>query len=94
MGSRVVARKTSRLVEELVAAEWEPSPNTDADEQCEFRYHPGGWGKAYQFLALRYEKDPDDDEEPKDVVQDQLFETKKYKYRVFVTNFDAPLAEL
>ena len=32
----MVARKTSRLVDELNAAPWEPSPNTDADEQCEF----------------------------------------------------------
>src|SRR5437762_5997278 len=31
-----VARKTSRLVEQLEQAEWKPSPKTDADEQCEF----------------------------------------------------------
>src|SRR5271170_1449224 len=34
----VVARKTSRLVEELQRASWKPSPNTDADAQGEFRY--------------------------------------------------------
>ena len=49
----VVARKTSRLVDELKAAEWKGSPRTDADGQCEFRYQPEGWGKAYRFLALR-----------------------------------------
>ena len=87
----VVARKTSRLVEELVAAEWKASPHTDADEQCEFWYQPKGWGKAYRFLALRYEKDPDDEEESDEVVQYQLFATKKYKYRVFVTNMQEPL---
>jgi hypothetical protein len=42
----VVARKTSRLVDELKAAEWKPSPQTDADGQCEFFYKPDGWGKA------------------------------------------------
>jgi len=90
----LVARKTSRLVEELVAAEWKPSPHTDADEQCEFWYQPKGWGKAYRFLALRYEKDPDDEEESDEVVQYQLFATKSYKYRVFVTNMDGPIDKL
>jgi hypothetical protein len=87
----VVARKTSRLVEELVAAEWKPSPHTDADEQCEFRYQPNDWGQAYRFLALRYEKDPDDEEESDEAVQYQLFATKNYKYRVFVTNMEEPI---
>jgi hypothetical protein len=87
----VVARKTARLLEELVAAEWKPSPRTDADEQCEFRYQPKGWGRAYRFIALRYEKDPDDEEEPDEAVQYQLFATKKYKYRVFVTNLTEPI---
>ena len=52
----IVARKTSRLLNELIAAEWKPSPRTDAAEQCEFWYQPKGWGKAYRFLALRYER--------------------------------------
>ena len=54
----MVARKTARLVDELKAADWKPSPRTDADGQCEFRYQPEGWEKAYRFLALRYEKKP------------------------------------
>jgi hypothetical protein len=90
----VVARKTSRLLEELAAAEWKPSPHTDANEQCEFWYQPTGWGKAYRFLALRYEKDPDDEEESDDAVQYQLFATKKYKYRVFVTNMEGAIDKL
>jgi hypothetical protein len=89
----IVARKTPRLLEELVAAEWEPSPNTDADEQCEFWYKPKDWGKAYRFIALRYEKDPDEDE-AEETVQYQLFATKQYKYRVFITNMDDPIDEL
>src|SRR5258707_1232071 len=52
------AQKTSRLVEELRAARWTGSPRTDADGQCEFRYQPEGWGKAYRFIALRYQRKP------------------------------------
>lgn len=89
----VVARKTSRLVEELIASDWKPSPHTDAHAQCEFWYQPTGWGKAYRFIALRYEKDPDE-EESEEVVQYQLFATKQYKYRVFVTNMDEPIDKL
>jgi hypothetical protein len=87
----MVARKTSRIIEELNAADWKPSPNTDADEECEFFYQPAGWRKIYRFLALRYEKDP---EELEEVEQYQLFETKSFKYRVFVTNMDDPIDEL
>src|SRR5689334_23328680 len=81
----ISARKTSRLVEELKAANWKKSPRTDADGQCEFRYQPEGWGKAYRFTALRYQKKPKPKEsgEPE---QYQLFDTPEYKYRVFVTN--------
>jgi hypothetical protein len=89
----VVARKTARLVDELKAAGWKPSPRTDADGQCEFFYQPDGWGKAYRFLALRYEKQPEagEAEEPE---QYQLFDTPEYTYRVFVTDMDAPLDAL
>src|SRR5260370_41481303 len=79
------ARKASRLVDELKAAGWKRSPQTDADGQCEFRYQPEGWGKAHRFIALRYEKTlkPGPAEEPE---QYQLFDTPEYSYRVFVTN--------
>ena len=89
----VVARKTARLVEKLRAAAWKSSPRTDADGQCEFFYQPEGWGKAYRFLALRYEKkrEAGSAEEPE---QYQLFDTPEYTYRVFVTNMDAPLDTL
>jgi hypothetical protein len=89
----VVARKTSRMVEEFSAADWKPSPKTDADAQCEFRYQPNGWGKAYRLIALRYDKEPEDTE-PGDVEQSHLFETKQYKYRVFVTNMDGAIDKL
>jgi len=81
----ISARKTSRLVDQLKAAVWQGSPRTDADGQCEFRYQPEGWGKAYRFLALRYQKQaqPSAAEEPE---QYQLFDTPEYRYRVFVTN--------
>lgn len=86
----LVARKTARLVDELRAADWKPSPHTDADQQCEFWYKPEGWGKAYRFLALRYRKAPAA-EAPE---QYQLFDTPEYTYRVFVTNLDGPLDAL
>jgi hypothetical protein len=81
----VSARKTSRLVDELKAADWKRSPRTDADGQCEFGYQPEGWGKAYRFIALRYQKKskPQEAEEPE---QYQLFDTPEYSYRVFVTD--------
>jgi hypothetical protein len=85
----ILARKTARLVEKLEQADWKPSPKTDADEQCEFDYQPDGWKKAYRFVALRYAKD--EEKEPEDKLQYQLFETRPYKYRVFVTNFDEPI---
>ncbi len=80
----ISARKTARLVEVLKAAAWKPSPCTDADGQCEFRYQPEGWGRAYRFVALRYvkEKKP----QPGEAEQYQLFETTDYVYRAFVTN--------
>lgn len=88
-GFVIVARKTSRLVEQLEQGDWKPSPKTDADEQCEFVYQPEGWEKAYRFIALRYARD--DEHEPADEVQYQLFETRPYKYRVFVTNLKDPI---
>jgi hypothetical protein len=82
----ICARKTARLVEQLRQAEWKPSPKTDAEAECEFRYQPEGWSKPYRFVALRYEK-PREEREADDPEQYQLFETSQYKYRVFVTDF-------
>ncbi len=89
----VSARKTSRLIEALKAADWKRSPHTDADGQCEFRYQPEGWGKAYRFIALRYPKKPQPKQagEPE---QYQLFDTPEYSYRVFVTNMQGSIAAL
>jgi hypothetical protein len=81
----LVARKTSRLLEQLRAAKWKRSLRTDADEQCEFRYQPEGWGRAYRFIALRYEK-PAEVKAAAETEQYQLFDTPEYTYRVFVTN--------
>ena len=86
----VVAQKTPRLLAELKSAHWKRSPRTDADQECEFWYQPQGWGRAYRFIALRYEKKPEPPkkEEPE---QYQLFETSQYTYRVFVTSMDDPI---
>jgi Transposase DDE domain group 1 len=84
----MVARKTTRLLAELQSARWQPSPRTDADQQCEFWYQPEGWGKAYRFLALRYQKqDPLSPERE----QYQLFDSPQYIYRVFVTDMKRPI---
>ena len=83
----IVARKTSRLVAQLRQAEWKPSPNTDAEAECEFCYQPQGWKQECRFVALRYEK-PREKVKPGEVEQYQLFETSQYKYRVFVTDLD------
>ena len=81
----VSARKTSRLVDELKAADWKRSPRTDADGECEFPYQPEGWRKAHRFIALRYQKKPTP-KEAGEQEQYQLFDTPEYSYRVFVTN--------
>jgi hypothetical protein len=89
----VSARKTSRLIDELKAAQWTGSPKTDADGQCEFRYQPEGWSNAYRFIALRYVKKAQASaaESPE---QYQLFDTPEYSYRVFVTNITGGIALL
>ena len=86
----ISARKTSRLVEELRQAEWKPSPKTDAGAECEFRYQPDGWNKPYRFVALRYEKPPEE-LEAGEAEQYQLFATSQYTYRVFVTDMSDPI---
>jgi hypothetical protein len=88
-GFMISARKTARLLDALKAAEWKRSPPTDADGQCEFRYQPQGWKKAYRFVALRYVKEKK--AEPGQPEQYQLFETADYAYRVFVTNLKPPV---
>jgi Transposase DDE domain group 1 len=85
----ISARKTSRMVEQLRQAEWKPT-KTDAGWECEFRYQPEGWKKAYRFIALRYEK-AHTEVEAEETEQYQLFETSQYKYRVFVTDLTDPL---
>jgi len=86
----LVARKTSRLLDQLQAAAWKLSPQTDADQQCELCYQPEGWGKAYRFIALRYKNNKPSQERE----QYQLFDTPQYLYRVFVTNMDGEIAPL
>jgi hypothetical protein len=86
----ICARKTARLAEQLRLAEWKPSPKTDAEAECEFRYQPDGWRKPYRFVALRKEK-PSEELEAEDAEQYQLFETSQYKYRVFVTDMSDPV---
>ena len=87
----MVARKTERLLEELQNARWKASPETDADEQCEFWYQPTGWSQGYRFIALRYKKKEKSEPERE---QYQLFDSPEYRYRVFVTNLQEPMDRL
>jgi hypothetical protein len=89
----ISARKTGRLVDELKAAEWTGSPQTDADGQCEFRYQPEGWRQAYRFIALRYEKKQATSaaDTPE---QYQLLDTPENSSRVFATNMTRGIALL
>ena len=86
------AQKTARLVDALKAARWTGSPRTDADGQCEFRYQPEGWDRAYRFIALRYQKKHKAGaDEPE---QYQLFAHEEYTYRAFATNIPGPIDAL
>ena len=87
----IVARKTERLLEELQNARWKASPETDADQQCEFWYQPTGWSQGYRFIALRYKKKEKSEPERE---QYQLFDSPEYRYRVFVTNLQEPMDRL
>jgi hypothetical protein len=89
----ISARKTSRLVNELQAADWKRSPQTDAEGQCEFWYQPEGWSQAQRFIALRYPKKAKLSPEQKPE-QYQLFDTPEYSYRVFVTNIEDTIGSL
>ena len=93
----MVARKTSRLVAELTAAVWKPSPQTDAEAECEFYYKPEGWEQKFRFIALRFARKPKP--QPRNSAaeqreQYQLFETSAYLYRVFVTDLEGPVYRL
>jgi len=79
-------------VDALKAARWTGSPRTDADGQCEFRYQPEGWDRAYRFIALRYQKKHKAGaDEPE---QYQLFAHEEYTYRAFATNIPGPIDAL
>ena len=49
---RLKARKTPRLVDELQAATWKRSKDSDADCECEFAYRPEGWDKDFRFRVI------------------------------------------
>ena len=48
-------------------------------------------GQSIPLIALRFEKHPEGDEEIAETVQYQLFATRQYIYRVFVTNMEEPI---
>jgi hypothetical protein len=95
----IVARKTDRLLGKLVgpvclasllgelqAADWRPSPDTDADFACPFRYQPEGWEREYRFVGLRYDQPEPDADHPDQI---GLFDGLACRYPVFVTNISS-----
>ncbi|MCX6606144.1 MAG: transposase [Acidobacteria bacterium] len=79
----IVARKTDRLLGELLAAEWRSSSRTDADFACQFSDQPEGWEREYRFVGLRYDEPEPDANNPDQI---GLFDGLAWRYRVFVTN--------
>ena len=83
----IVARKTERflgeLQGELQAADWQPSPRTDADFECQFSYWPEGWDREYRFVGLRCGEPEPDADNPDQI---GLFDGMACRYRVFVTS--------
>src|SRR5215831_12985343 len=81
----ICVRKTARLVEELKAAVWKPSPSTDTDGECEFSYQRNAGGKPIGSSRCATQKKPKPAAAYKPE-QYQLFDTPVYNYPVFVTN--------
>jgi hypothetical protein len=91
----IAARKTDRLLEfigrvcwasllgELQAADWWPSPDTDADFACQFRYQPEGWERECRFVGLRHDQPEPDADHPDQI---GLFDGLAFRYPAFVTN--------
>jgi hypothetical protein len=67
----------------LQTADWQPSPRTDSDFECQFSYRPEGWDREYRFVGLH-----DDELEPDADNPDQigLFDGMACRYRGFVTS--------
>src|SRR5207249_10338750 len=61
-----------------------PTPMSSANSAISRK----GGGKAYRFIALRYEKKEKNTQKRE---QYQLFDTPGYSYRVFVTDMDRPI---
>src|SRR5438874_3189053 len=61
-----------------------PTPMSSANSAISRK----GGGKAYRFIALRYEKKEKNTQKRE---QYQLFDTPEYSYRVFVTDMDQPI---
>jgi Transposase DDE domain group 1 len=84
----IAVQKSASLMAAVQAARWTGSPGTDADGQCEFWHQPSEWPKAYRYIALRYQKQPQPERKNE---QYQLFDGPQYSYRVFVTDMNAPI---
>ena len=64
-------------------ADWQPSPDTDADFDCQFSYRPEDWDREYRFVSLRYAEPEPDADNPDQI---GLLDGLACCYRVFVTS--------
>ena len=78
IGYVIVAAGSSRMRRKLGALRYRPFRRDWA--AASFRYQPYGWSRPRRFVAIRYRL-PD-----KDTAQECLFPSRRYGYRVYVTN--------
>jgi len=86
----IVAQKTTALQRKLEEVEWRWDRHLQA-EVADFRYEPQGWDGPRRFVAMRT---PVKEESKGGQEQYQLFETERYTYRAFVTNWKTSVASV
>ena len=85
----IVAQKTTALQRKLEEVAWKWDRHLQA-EVADFLYEPQGWDGPRRFVAVRTPVD----EESEQHEQYQLFQTKRYTYRAFVTNWKTSVASV
>lgn len=65
---------------------WYTLKENDTKAYNDCTYQPGGWDKAYRFVAMRIPKEKLPEASKSEKQQIELFEDDRYKYRIFVTD--------
>ena len=65
---------------------WYTLKENDTVAYNDCTYQPGGWDKAYRFVAMRIPKEKLPEASKSEKQQIELFEDDRYKYRIFVTD--------